>query len=80
MAGGYYVEKSDLTLLNFGGAYPNQAFTVVIRGKLRNPFKTGLCYSSNTSYDTKLVVMVILFVQTVCKQTIVSDVFPILEV
>ena len=39
MFDGKYLESSQITLLNLGGAYPNQKITVVIKGADRNKFK-----------------------------------------
>ena len=36
--GGRFIESDSLTLLNAGGAYPNQFLTIVIRGNARNEF------------------------------------------
>jgi hypothetical protein len=41
LTGGRFLEQSSITLLNFGGAYPNQLFTAVIRGKVRDQFKVA---------------------------------------
>ena len=40
MFDGKFLEKNQITLLNLGGAYPNQKITVVIKGTDRNKFKT----------------------------------------
>jgi hypothetical protein len=40
MFDGKFFESSQITLLNLGGAYPNQKITVVIKGADRNKFKT----------------------------------------
>jgi hypothetical protein len=40
MFDGKFLESSQITLLNLGGAYPNQKITVVIKGADRNKFKT----------------------------------------
>ncbi|HSZ33193.1 MAG TPA: hypothetical protein VK772_07770 [Puia sp.] len=40
MYDGKFIENSQITLLNLGGAYPNQKITVVIKGADRNKFKT----------------------------------------
>jgi hypothetical protein len=37
--GGIYLERSSLTLLNVGGAFPNSPLTVVIRQEARGKFK-----------------------------------------
>jgi hypothetical protein len=37
--GGKYLEGSQITLLNLGGPFPDQKFTVVIKGNDRNKFK-----------------------------------------
>ncbi len=40
MFDGKFLENSQITLLNLGGAYPNQKITVVIKGADRSKFKT----------------------------------------
>ncbi len=41
MVDGKFIESSQITLLNVGGAYPNQKITIIIRGGDRNKFKTA---------------------------------------
>jgi hypothetical protein len=49
--GGIYLDRSSLTLLNVGGAYPNAPLTVVIREEARTKFKE----SPETFYKDKEV-------------------------
>ena len=37
--GGKYLDKNQLTLLDVGGAYPNQVLTIVIKGDDRRKFR-----------------------------------------
>ena len=39
VSGGRYFEKPQITLLNLGGTYPSQLFTIVIKGADRDKFK-----------------------------------------
>jgi hypothetical protein len=50
MFDGKFLESSQITLLNLGGAYPNQKMTVVIKGSDRKKFKTppGTLYVGKT--------------------------------
>lgn len=47
---GKYFEKSDITLLNMGAAYPNQTLSIVIKGADRNKFKIApeLAFANKT--------------------------------
>jgi hypothetical protein len=38
--GGVYLEQADITLLNVGGAHPNELLSLVIKGDDRKKFKT----------------------------------------